>query len=108
MHEHTFIQSIIRDIPNKGNVLEVDIELGELVGIESNHLKEHLVEETGWNVKINNISSKIKCSACGHEGQAKVRERLHDLVIFCCPKCDDFNVDVFEGQDIKIKNVVYR
>ena len=107
MHEHTFIQAIIKDIPNKENVIRVDIELGELVGIGLDHLKEHLVEETSWEVNIKNVSSKIKCSACGYEGQAKIKERLHDLVIFCCPKCKDFNVDVLEGQDIKIKNVVY-
>ena len=108
MHEHIFIQSIIKEIPNKENVLGIDIELGELVGIESNHLREYLVKETSWEVRIDDVSSRIKCSSCGYGGQARIKERLHDLVIFCCPKCEDFNVEVLGGQDIKIKNVVYK
>jgi len=108
MHEHTFIQAIIKDIPDKEKVVKVGIELGELVGIESEHLREHLIDETGWEVEIHNVNSKIKCLSCEYEGKAKIKERLHDMVIFCCPECDDFNTEVLEGQDIKIKNVTYK
>jgi len=84
MHEHTFIQAIIKDIPNKNKVEGIEIELGELVGIELEHLKEHLIDETKWDVKINKIKSKINCNECDYEGEAKIKERLHDLVIFSC------------------------
>lgn len=52
MHEHSFIQAIVSGIENKENVMGIVIEVGELAGIEAGHLKEHLVEETGWKVNI--------------------------------------------------------
>jgi Zn finger protein HypA/HybF involved in hydrogenase expression len=106
MHEHTFIQAIIKPIKNKEKVKSVEIEVGELAGIESDHLKEHLIEETGWSVKIIEKKSKVKCS-CGYEGQAKIKQRLHDMVIYSCPKCGKVP-EVLEGKDIKIIKVVYK
>jgi Zn finger protein HypA/HybF involved in hydrogenase expression len=106
MHEHTFIQSIIAPIKNKEKVEGVEIELGELVGIEPDHLHEHLIEETAWKVKIKEIKSKVKCS-CGYAGPAKIRERLHDLVIYNCPKCGKMP-EVLEGKDVKIIKVTYK
>ena len=106
MHEHHFIQHIIKDIPDKDKVIGVEIELGELAGIEEKHLKEHLIDETGWDVKIIEKKSKIKC-LCGYIGAARIRQRLHDLVIYDCPECDG-EPEVLEGKDIKIMKVVYK
>lgn len=107
MHEHHFIEHIIEQVPNKDKVISVEIELGELVGIEAAHLKEHLMEHTGWDIKVGVIKSKIKCS-CGYIGEARVLQRLHDLVIYECPKCGNDNMEVLEGKDIRIKKVIYR
>jgi Zn finger protein HypA/HybF involved in hydrogenase expression len=106
MHEQTFIQSIIKPIKDKEKVASVELELGELVGIEPDHLHEHLIDETGWKVKINEKKSKVKCS-CGYEGQAQIRESLHDMVIYCCPKCGK-TPEVLEGKDVKIIKVIYK
>jgi len=105
MHEQSFINAIIKDIPDREKVSGIGIELGDLAGIEADHLKKHLVEKTSWEVDIKTIPSRVKCS-CGYEGEAKVRERLHDLVIFCCPECESIP-EVLEGKDIKIKKVRY-
>jgi len=107
MHEHSFINAIIKDIPDKDNVTGVVIELGELVGIESGHLKEHLEEITKWDVEVQNKPSKIKCE-CGYEGQAEIKQRLHDLVVFSCPECSVLNPHILEGKDIKILKVIYK
>lgn len=107
MHEHSFIQSIIEQVPDKEKVVSVEIELGELVGIEAEHLKEHLIGEIGWDVKINAKKSKIKCR-CGYIGEAKILQRLHDLVIYECPECENDDVEVLEGKDIKIGKAFYR
>jgi Zn finger protein HypA/HybF involved in hydrogenase expression len=107
MHEHIFIENIISQVPNKENVEKIYIELGDLAGIESEHLKEHMVEHTGWGVEIKLVKSKIKCD-CGYIGEARVLQRLHDLVIFDCPECGNDEVLVIEGKDIKIGKVVYR
>ncbi len=106
MHEHTFIQSIINQVPNSEEVIGVEIELGELVGIEEGHLVEHLGDETGWIVKVIVKKAKIKCS-CGYIGEPKILQRLHDMVIYECPQCDNDNVEALEGKDIKIGKVVY-
>ena len=107
MHEHHFIQNIIKDIPNKEKVIGVEIELGELVGIEAEHLKRHLADETGWDVKIIEKKSKIKC-LCGYVGEPKIIQRLHDMVIYECPNCGMTEVEVLEGKDIKITKIRYK
>jgi Zn finger protein HypA/HybF involved in hydrogenase expression len=107
MHEHVFIENIVEQIPNRDKVISVEIELGDLVGIELEHLHEHMVEHTGWDVKIKIVKSKIKCD-CGYIGEAKILQKLHDLVIFECPDCGNDEVNVLEGKDIKIGKVVYK
>jgi hydrogenase nickel incorporation protein HypA/HybF len=107
MHEHTFIKNIINQVPDKEKVVSIDLELGELVGIEADHLKEHLEEESGWKADVRQIKSKIKCN-CGYIGDAKILQRLHDLVIYECPECGNDKVDIIEGKDIKITKVIYK
>lgn len=107
MHEHHFIENIIGQIPNRDKVISIEIELGDLVGIESEHLKEHLIEHTGWSVLVNVILSKIKCD-CGYIGEAQVLQKLHDLVIYDCPECGNDEVSILEGKNIKIGKVVYK
>ena len=106
MHEHSFIQAILSPIENKENVKEIEIEVGELAGITPKHLKEHLIEETGWNVEIKARKSKVKCS-CGYKGQARIKQRLHDMVIYDCPECGKLP-EILQGKDIKIIKVVYK
>lgn len=105
MHEHSFIQAIIEPIEDKEKVVKVELEVGELVGIEAGHLKDHLVDETGWSVDVEEVESLVKCD-CGYSGRAKIRERLHDLVIFECPSCGRVP-SVLRGKDVKIVRVVY-
>ena len=107
MHEHHFIENIVSQIPNRENVTYVEIELGDLAGIEGQHLKEHMIEETGWDVEVKVVKSEIKCD-CGFSGEAKILQRLHDLVIYECPECGNDDVKVICGKDIKIGKVVYK
>ncbi len=105
MHDIAFVQNIMKQVEDSENVKEIFIEVGDLSGIEADHLKEHLEEASGWKVNAVTIKSKIVCN-CGYVGEAKVKERLHDLVIFSCPKCDMIP-EVLDGDKIKIKKVVY-
>ena len=106
MHEHTFIEAILRNVEDRGNVKEIVLEVGELVGIESGHLREHILERFDWKIEVIEKESSVKCD-CGFKGKAKVLERLHDLVIFECPECGEVP-EVLEGEDIKIVKIVYR
>lgn len=105
MHEHSFIQAIISNVENSKNVKSVLVEVGELAGIEPQHLGEHLMEETGWEIEIVPKQGKVNCE-CGFIGEPKIRERLHDMVIFECPICGEIP-KVLEGKDIKILKVIY-
>lgn len=106
MHEHKFIHNIVNQVPDNSNVIGVELEVGELAGITAEHLKEHLKEETGWEVNCKVKEGKVVCK-CGHIGEARVRERLHDLVICDCPKCAG-EVEIVDGKDIKIVKVIYK
>ena len=105
MHEHSFIQAIIKDIEDKDAVQEISIEVGELAGIEADHLAKHIEEETGWNVEVYQKDALVECE-CGYKGKPKIRERLHDMVIFECPTCKQIP-KILEGKDIKILTVTY-
>jgi len=106
MHEQTFIQSIIDSIKDKERVESVEIELGELVEIEPDHLHEQLIEQTGWKVRIIEKKSRVKCS-CGYLGNAKVREKPDEMIVYNCPKCGK-TPEVLEGKDVKIIKVGYK
>lgn len=105
MHEHSFIEAILSNIKNKEKIKEISIEVGELAGIETEHLKEHLLEKVNWKINVTEKKAKVKCD-CGHIGKPKIRQRLHDIVIFECPKCANIP-NVLEGKDIKILKIIY-
>lgn len=106
MHEHSFIQAIIGNIKDKGKVSKIEVEVGELAGIEAVHLAEHLEEETSWDVKATTKKAIVSCK-CGYRGEPKILQRLHDMVIFECPKCHAIP-KIKEGKDIKILKVTYK
>jgi Zn finger protein HypA/HybF involved in hydrogenase expression len=105
MHEHSFIQAIIGNVEDPEKAKEVDIEVGELAGITADHLKEHLLEKVNWVVDTRTREARVKCS-CGFEGRPNILERLHDMVIFECPECNEIP-EVVEGDSIKILRVLY-
>ena len=105
MHEHSFIEAILSNIKDINNVKEVLIEVGDLAGVEKEHLKEHMLEKVSFSISVIGKKSDVLCD-CGFRGEAKIRERLHDLVIYECPLCGDLP-KVIEGNNIKILKVVY-
>ncbi len=105
MHEHSFVEAILRDVKDLDKVKEISLEVGELVGIEAGHLKEHMEEGRNFGVEVETKDSEVKCE-CGFNGRARILERLHDIVVFDCPECGGIP-EVVDGQDIKILKVVY-
>ena len=106
MHEHTFIEAIVRNIEDKDNVKGIILEVGRLAGIEAEHLREHLQERFDWDVEVLKKEGLVKCE-CGFKGKPKILERLHDLVIFECGKCGEVP-EILEGKDIKIVKLIYK
>jgi Zn finger protein HypA/HybF involved in hydrogenase expression len=113
MHEQAFAKAILKDLElirdKSKEISQVVIELGELVGIEEDHLLEGLNSQSTTSFKIISKKSLIKCP-CGYEGPAKVVERLHDLVIWKCPWCDDpiETMQIIQGDKINIQKIIYK
>ena len=105
MHDTVIAQSILKDLKKYGKVKEAVIEVGELFGIEPDHLLEHLKEVSDINFKITQTKSLVECKSCGYKGRAKIVERMHDFVLYECEKCSE-SVNVIEGDKIIIKEVI--
>jgi Zn finger protein HypA/HybF involved in hydrogenase expression len=105
MHEHSFVEAIVRNIENRENVKGISLEVGELVGIEAGHLKEHMEEQFDWDIEVLEKESLVRCD-CGFEGRPKILERLHDIVVFECPRCSGVP-EIVSGDKIRILKVVY-
>jgi Zn finger protein HypA/HybF involved in hydrogenase expression len=106
MHDIAFAQNLMNQVDDSENVKEIFLEVGDLSGIEADHLKEHLEEASGWKVHALPVKSQVKCE-CGYSGEAHVDERLHDIVIFSCPSCGNLP-EVLEGNEIKIVRIIYK
>lgn len=103
MHETKILKEIIRKAEEQGHVNSVSIEVGELAGIEAEHLKEHLEVMADWDVDTKTTEAKVRCD-CGFKGRPKITMRGHDFVLFECPECGEVP-EVVEGDDIKLKEV---
>ncbi len=105
MHEQAYIDAILKNIDDVSNIKNITLEVGELAGIEPEHLKEHLKDRFSWDITILKKDAKIKCE-CGFVGRPKVIERLHDFVVFECPRCKS-TPKILNGEDIKITKILY-
>jgi len=102
MHEHTFIEAILSNVKDLDKVEKLVLEVGDLAGIDGEHLKEHLKEMVEFEVEVVGAKGFIRCE-CGFEG---LTFNNPDLVLIECPVCH-CNPEVLEGKDIKIVKVVY-
>ncbi|NTV22753.1 MAG: hypothetical protein HGA85_00055 [Nanoarchaeota archaeon] len=103
MHDTIIGLKILEDIKKHGKVKSAILVVGELAGIEADHLLEHLAEVSKIKFSAEEQVSKVKCK-CGYEGRAKIAERMHDFVLFECPKCGEVPT-VIEGDKIILKSV---
>ncbi len=135
MHEHSFIEAILRNVQKRASsevagcrlqdIKKVVLEVGELVGIEASHLREHMMERVDFapkgvpsaqmasantdkvgNIEVLEKAGLVRCR-CGFEGRPKILERLHDIVVFECGECGGVP-EVLEGEDIKIISITYK
>lgn len=104
MHDSVIAQSILEDLKNYGKVKKAYLEVGELFGIEPDHLLVHLKKVSKIKFEVIQIESKVECGNCGFLGRAKIIERMHDFVLYDCQKCNS-EVKVIQGDKITIKKV---
>ncbi|HKK40821.1 MAG TPA: hydrogenase maturation nickel metallochaperone HypA [Bacteroidales bacterium] len=111
MHELSIAMSIV-DIATKEAekagtdvVLEVDLDIGTMAGIEFESLEfalsvatqGTLLEKTAFN--INRIQAKAKCLDCNREFD--IRDILSG-----CPGCDSPNIFLTSGKELRISSLL--
>jgi hydrogenase nickel incorporation protein HypA/HybF len=110
MHELSITMSILEIVEENAKKLnariveEIEMDIGELSGVDFDALEfaiEHSQKpEIMKNVKfvINKIPAKAKCNNCEHEFE------LSDYYT-ACPKCNNFDHDIFQGKELKVKSI---
>ncbi len=110
MHESSLaasILSIVRETAERegsGPVVQVDLCVGELAGVEENTLRacfEMLAEGTvahGARLVVDRIEATGVCTKCG--GQARRTGKL-----LRCPQCADAFVTLQTGRELYVKSI---
>lgn len=118
MHELSMAQGIINAVletaeeNNATEVNEITVEVGRLAMINPEQLEfilGVLVDNTILeDAKINfeEIPAEINCFDCQFHGDAILDDSDHYAPLVKCPKCDSLSVEVLNGKDIIVKNMV--
>lgn len=110
MHEFSVVRSIVsfaeKEVTKRKarNVAEIDLDIGELSGIEWDAfdfawpigIKNTVLEQSIRN--INHIPAKAICQNCGEEYLVR---NLFDE----CPSCHKFGKEVIQGKELKIRKL---
>lgn len=118
MHELSMAQGIINAVIESAEsndateVNEVVIEIGRLAMINPEQLKfmiDVLVENTileDAKIEINEIPVEIDCPQCNYNGLAELDDSDHYAPIIECPKCENKQINILNGKDCIVKNIV--
>ena len=109
MHELSIAQSIIDIVDETLNgednkLLEVSVEIGELVAVVPDSLEfcyNVITENTkyaGSKLDIKILPLTSKCKNCKKEFQIV-------KFTFVCPHCDSSELDVLQGQELRISHL---
>ncbi|WP_305513904.1 hydrogenase maturation nickel metallochaperone HypA [Methanobrevibacter sp. V14] len=118
MHELSMAQGIINavldtaQVNNATEVTKVTIEVGRLAMINPEQLEfilGVLIDNTimaDAEIDFIEIPAAVTCYDCGFNGEAVLDDSDHYAPIVKCPECDSLSVDVLNGKDIIVKNIV--
>ena len=118
MHELSMAQGIINAVVetaesnNATEVNEVTIELGRLAMVNPEQLEfilGVLVENTileDAKIVFEEIPVEIECNECNFHGNAIVDEKDHYAPMIQCPDCHSYSIEILNGKDIVVKNIV--
>ena len=118
MHELSMAQGIINAVletaqqNNATEVNEITVEVGRLAMINPEQLEfilGVLVDNTileDAKIIFEEIPAEIDCFDCKFHGEAILDDSDHYAPLVKCPKCDSLSVDVINGKDIIVKNIV--
>ena len=111
MHELSIAVSIVdiainqAELSNAEKINEVELEIGQLAGIEMESLNfcfESVCKETiadGAKLSIDEVEALGECDDCN-------RRFPVDNYFAICPDCDGTKVDIVQGKELKIKAII--
>ncbi|MCK4670450.1 MAG: hydrogenase maturation nickel metallochaperone HypA [Nanoarchaeota archaeon] len=103
MHELTFANKIIEDARKQGDVIRIEVEVGDLAHLPASDLKDALCELVDWKIEVVEKKGWVKCP-CGFEGEPEILDKKHDYTLFQCPKCGAIP-EIIDGEEIILKEV---
>ena len=118
MHELSMAQGIINAVletaesNNATEVNKVTIEVGRLAMINPEQLKfilDVLIDNTimqDAEINFEEIPAEIECFDCKFHGNAILDDSDHYAPIVKCPECDSLSIEILNGKDIVVKNIV--
>lgn len=119
MHEFSVatdaVDKIMKNALARGakRIREVEVIIGELslVGREQFlfWMKEMLNSkgEIASDVKIDSklLKAVIKCRHCEYEGNLKAKDEEHLYPLFCCPSCNQTDVQIKQGRTCVLNRI---
>ena len=118
MHELSMANGILEAViekaeeNNANEVIEVVVEIGKLALINPEQimfLLEVLIEDTvvsGAKFTIEEIPIEVDCPSCGYKGEVENDELDHYAPIVECPSCGSNNLNITNGKDCIVKNII--
>lgn len=118
MHELSMADGILKaslktaEENNATEILEITIELGKMTLLNPEQLKfliSVLVEDTiAKNAKLNiiDIPIEVECKDCDFKGNINSDDLDHYSPIIECPNCSSNSLNIFNGKECTVKNVV--
>jgi Zn finger protein HypA/HybF involved in hydrogenase expression len=103
MHGIHIAGDLIATAKRQGKVKKAYVEVGEIANITKNDLEAQMKNLADFEFEIAEKKARVKCS-CGYEGEPKVVERQHDIVVFECPACGMIP-EVIEGDKVILRSV---
>ena len=110
MHEVFIATEIIEIVEesarqaNAENVDNIELEIGELSGIEIEALKMALdissrnTMADGATIKIHHIKGEAHCLDCG-------RDSAISELFSICPDCNSYRMNIVKGKEMRIKSI---
>ncbi|NTW48968.1 MAG: hydrogenase maturation nickel metallochaperone HypA [Chlorobiales bacterium] len=110
MHEMSLVLSILDIVTAKAHeekaarINEIEIEIGQLAGIQSESLlfcfdaaRKNTLAENAL-LQIIAVPAKGKCLDCAAEFPV-------EFYFSKCPECGSYKVNIFQGKDFKIRSI---
>jgi hydrogenase nickel incorporation protein HypA/HybF len=119
MHEFSISSEIVRTVldtaeKNHGKkVLSIQLEIGELTLLNLEQVTFWMDElfkgsvAEGAKIKVRTIKARIRCKACGYEGQnsSDQKDLFQHFVPLSCPQCGASQIEIKRGYECVLKRI---